>query len=90
MSDQPAGPLELKLTLRGAVFLGVGAFFDITTALPSRSSRPRPPSSGLGVLKGRVAGSALTRSGVQVLLIGGASAGIGYLIGNLVPRLFGS
>jgi VIT1/CCC1 family predicted Fe2+/Mn2+ transporter len=43
---------------------------------------------GLGVLKGRVAHMALLRSGLQVLVIGGASAGIGYLIGTLGPRLF--
>jgi VIT1/CCC1 family predicted Fe2+/Mn2+ transporter len=45
---------------------------------------------GLGLLKGRVAGMSLLRSGVQVLAVGGASAGIGYLIGHAVPRLFGA
>jgi VIT1/CCC1 family predicted Fe2+/Mn2+ transporter len=44
----------------------------------------------LGMVKGRVARMALVRSGVQVLLIGGGSAAIGYLIGLLVPRLFGA
>jgi VIT1/CCC1 family predicted Fe2+/Mn2+ transporter len=43
----------------------------------------------LGVLKGRVARMALVRSGLQVLVIGGASAGIGYLIGVVGPKLFG-
>lgn len=43
----------------------------------------------LGVVKGRVAHMALVRSGVQVLFVGGASAGIGWLIGSLGPRLFG-
>jgi len=43
----------------------------------------------LGIVKGRVARTALLRSGIQVLLIGGGSATIGYLIGALVPRLFG-
>jgi predicted membrane protein (TIGR00267 family) len=38
----------------------------------------------LGVVKGRVARLALVRSGVQVLVIGGASAAIGYLIGALL------
>jgi len=42
----------------------------------------------LGVVKGRVARTALLRSGVQVLLIGGGSAAIGYLIGAIIPRLF--
>lgn len=39
----------------------------------------------LGLLKGRVAGQALLRSGLQVLLVGGASAAIGYAVGVLVP-----
>ncbi len=43
----------------------------------------------LGLIKGRVAGMALLRSGTQVLLIGGASAAIGYLIGNFIPKLLG-
>jgi predicted membrane protein (TIGR00267 family) len=38
----------------------------------------------LGVVKGRVARLALVRSGTQVLAIGSASAGIGYLIGTLI------
>jgi vacuolar iron transporter family protein len=42
---------------------------------------------GLGLVKGRVAGMALVRSGLQVLLVGGGSATIGYLIGVLVPEL---
>lgn len=42
----------------------------------------------LGAVKGRVAGMALLRSGVQVLLVGGGSASIGYLIGVIVPGLF--
>ncbi|HSP73905.1 MAG TPA: VIT1/CCC1 transporter family protein [Gaiellaceae bacterium] len=42
----------------------------------------------LGLVKGRVVGSALLRSGLQVLLVGGASAAIGWLIGAFVPKLF--
>lgn len=38
----------------------------------------------LGVVKGRVARLALVQSGFQVLVIGGASAAIGYVIGALV------
>ena len=45
---------------------------------------------GLGLFKGRVARLALLRSGLQVLVIGGASAGIGYLIGSFGPKLFGA
>ena len=42
----------------------------------------------LGLVKGRFAGMALMRSGLQVLLVGGGSAAIGYLIGVVVPELF--
>jgi hypothetical protein len=35
----------------------------------------------LGLAKGKVARLTLVRSGLQVLVIGGASAGVGYLIG---------
>jgi VIT1/CCC1 family predicted Fe2+/Mn2+ transporter len=43
---------------------------------------------GLGLVKGRVVGSALLTSGLQVLLVGGASAAIGWLIGAYIPELF--
>jgi VIT1/CCC1 family predicted Fe2+/Mn2+ transporter len=42
----------------------------------------------LGVVKGRVARMAILRSGLQVLVVGGLSAAIGWAIGELVPRLF--
>jgi VIT1/CCC1 family predicted Fe2+/Mn2+ transporter len=45
------------------------------------------PLFALGVLKGRVAGVVLLRIGLQVLLVGGGSAAIDYLIGVLVPKL---
>jgi VIT1/CCC1 family predicted Fe2+/Mn2+ transporter len=43
---------------------------------------------GLGLVKGRVTGTGLLRSGSQVLLVGGASAATGWLIGAFVPQLF--
>jgi vacuolar iron transporter family protein len=42
---------------------------------------------GLGLVKGRATGTGLLRSGSQVLLIGGASAATGWLIGAFVPEL---
>lgn len=42
----------------------------------------------LGIVKGRVARMALLRSGMQVLLVGGASAAIGWSIGVFIPNLF--
>ena len=63
-------------------------FLPMSVALPVSLVCTGLALFGLGVLKGRVARMALLRSGLQVLLIGGASAGIGYLIGSLGPKLF--
>jgi VIT1/CCC1 family predicted Fe2+/Mn2+ transporter len=43
----------------------------------------------VGVAKGRVTRLSLVRSGLQVLLIGTASAGVGFAIGRLVTSLAG-
>jgi VIT1/CCC1 family predicted Fe2+/Mn2+ transporter len=65
-------------------------FMSIGTGLVASLAATAVALFALGVLKGRVAGMALVRSGLQVLAIGGASAAIGYLIGHLVPRFFGA
>jgi len=44
---------------------------------------------GLGIAKGRVARHAWARSGAQVMLVGSASAAIGFLIGHLVTAITG-
>jgi VIT1/CCC1 family predicted Fe2+/Mn2+ transporter len=44
----------------------------------------------LGYIKGRVARLSLLRSGLEVLVVGGLSAGIGYVIGSVGPQLFGA
>jgi VIT1/CCC1 family predicted Fe2+/Mn2+ transporter len=63
-------------------------FWKISTALPVSLLATAVALFSLGILKGVVARLALFRSGLQVLLIGGASAGLGYLIGEYAPRLF--
>jgi VIT1/CCC1 family predicted Fe2+/Mn2+ transporter len=65
-------------------FLGVGTALIVSLVATALAL------FALGVVKGRVAGMAIAHSGLQVLAIGGASAAIGYLIGNFVPSLFGS
>jgi VIT1/CCC1 family predicted Fe2+/Mn2+ transporter len=65
-------------------------FMSIGTGLVASLAATAVALFALGVLKGRVAGMVLVRSGLQVLAIGGASAAIGYLIGHLVPGLFGA
>jgi VIT1/CCC1 family predicted Fe2+/Mn2+ transporter len=43
----------------------------------------------VGVVKGRLANLNLFRSSLEVVVVGGASALGGYLLGTYVPRLFG-
>ena len=60
-------------------------FWSVTTALAISLVATGAALFALGIIKGRIARLALLRSGIQVLLIGGASAGIGYLVGSAVP-----
>jgi VIT1/CCC1 family predicted Fe2+/Mn2+ transporter len=43
----------------------------------------------VGIIKGRLANLNLFRSSLEVVVVGGASALGGYLLGTYVPRLFG-
>jgi VIT1/CCC1 family predicted Fe2+/Mn2+ transporter len=63
-------------------------FFSLHVALALSLAATGCALFALGVLKGRVARLSLVRSGLQVLVIGALSAGIGYLIGGLGPHLF--
>lgn len=51
----------------------------------ARVAAERIARSKLALIKTKV-----VRSGLQVLIVGGASAGIGFLIGSVGPRLFGA
>lgn len=64
--------------------------FSLGVALPLSLAATGLALFGLGVAKGHVARMALVRSGLQVLAVGGVSAGAGYVIGVVVPRLFGA
>jgi vacuolar iron transporter family protein len=63
-------------------------FFGMHLALALSLASTGCALFALGVLKGRVTRDALVRSGLQVLVVGALSAGIGYLIGGLGPHLF--
>jgi VIT1/CCC1 family predicted Fe2+/Mn2+ transporter len=63
-------------------------FWSVGTALLVSLAATGVALFGLGLVKGRFVGGALLRSGAQVLLVGGTSAAIGWLIGALVPQLF--
>ena len=63
-------------------------FWSVSTALVVSLVATALALFGLGLVKGRVVGSTLVTSGLQVLLVGGASATIGWLIGAYIPKLF--
>ena len=65
------------------------AALPLSTALPVSIVCTLVALFALGVTKGRVARQHLVRSGIQVLLIGGLSAAIGYGIGHLVTAIAG-
>jgi VIT1/CCC1 family predicted Fe2+/Mn2+ transporter len=73
--------------LAAAIPLWPYFFWSVATALPISLAATALALFGLGVTKGRVTGTGLARSGMQVLLVGGASAAIGWVIGALVPGL---
>jgi len=74
--------------LAAAVPLWPYFVWDLGTALVVSLAATALALFGLGAVKGRVTGTSIVRSGVQVLLIGGASAALGWSIGASVPALF--
>ena len=63
-------------------------FFGMHVAMALSMAATGCALFALGMLKGRVARLSLVRSGLQVLVVGALSAGIGYLVGGLGPHLF--
>jgi VIT1/CCC1 family predicted Fe2+/Mn2+ transporter len=63
--------------------LGPYLFFGQTLAVPLSIGLTGAALFVLGIVKGRVARLALLRSGVEVLIVGGVAAGVGYLIGSI-------
>lgn len=63
-------------------------FWSVSTALVVSLVATGLALFGLGLVKGRVVGMALLKSGTQVLLIGGTSAAIGWVIGAYIPEFF--
>lgn len=64
-------------------------FFSISTALPVSLVCTLAALFALGIVKGRVARQQLLRAGLQVLLIGGVSASVGWIIGHVVTKIVG-
>jgi vacuolar iron transporter family protein len=78
-----AGVVAASFVAGSLVPLGPYLFFDLSLAVPLSIALTGLALFGLGVLKGKVARLALLRSGLEVLLVGGVAAGVGYLIGTL-------
>jgi VIT1/CCC1 family predicted Fe2+/Mn2+ transporter len=89
--EEPASALG-DAAIVGFAYLAAAAvplwpyfIWEVATALPISLGVTGIALFALGVMKGRVARLALARSGIQVFLIGGASASIGYLVGTFIP-----
>jgi VIT1/CCC1 family predicted Fe2+/Mn2+ transporter len=83
-----AGVVGGMYLLAAAVPLWPYFFWSVGTALLVSLVATALALFGLGLVKGRLVGMALAKSGTQVLLVGGASAAIGYLIGTVAPEFF--
>jgi len=64
-------------------------FFPINVALPLSLLLTFVALIIVGVIKGRLANLNLVRSCLEIVLVGGASAAGGYLLGSLIPHLLG-
>jgi len=64
-------------------------FFGIGVALPISIGCTLVALFVLGLVKGKVARQGLLFAGLQVLLIGGVSAGVGWVIGHVVTKIVG-
>ena len=65
----------------------VGEYLAQHDAQPETVEKLRCPLFAVGVAKGLITRLSLLRSGLQVLIVGSVSAGVGYAIGHLVTTL---
>ena len=61
--------------------------WEVHTALIVSLAATAAALVGVGVLKAQIAGLRRLRSGLRVLAIGGGAALIGFIVGELIPRL---
>jgi VIT1/CCC1 family predicted Fe2+/Mn2+ transporter len=64
-------------------------FFPVGVALPLSIALTLIALVIVGIIKGRLANLNLVRSSIEVVLVGGLSALGGFLLGSLIPHLFG-
>ena len=83
------------LTMSGSYIVGsifpliAYFFFPINVALPISLVLTFAALIIVGIIKGRLANLNLVRSALEVVVVGGASALGGYLLGTLIPHLLG-
>lgn len=80
------------LTYGGAALIPLWPylFWSVSSALPVSLLVTALALFALGIIKGKVVRMALLRSGFEVLLVGGASGVLGYLVGIVVPLVLGT
>jgi VIT1/CCC1 family predicted Fe2+/Mn2+ transporter len=78
-----AGVVAASFVAGALVPLAPYLVLDVDLAVPVSVAMTGAALFALGVLKGKVARLAPLRSGLEVLLVGGLAAGLGYLIGSL-------
>jgi vacuolar iron transporter family protein len=83
------------LTMSGSYIVGsifpliAYFFFPVRVALPISIGLTALALAVVGIIKGRLASLNLVRSVLEVVVVGGVSALGGYLLGTVVPHLFG-
>ncbi|MDQ2830630.1 MAG: VIT1/CCC1 transporter family protein [Chloroflexota bacterium] len=86
----PAALTMAAAYIVGSLFPLIAYFiFPIRIALPISIGLTIVALIVVGIIKGKLATLNLWRSTIEVVVIGGASALGGYLLGTYVPHLFG-
>ena len=76
--------------IAGSIFpLAPYFFVSVLTALPISIALTIGALIAVGLIKGRLTSLNLVRSVLEIVMVGGASAGGGYLLGTTIPRLLG-
>ena len=74
----------------GSIFpLAPYFFVPVHTALPISIVLTIVALIVVGTIKGRLTSLSLFRSVAEIVVVGGVSAGGGYLLGTLIPQIFG-
>ncbi len=74
----------------GSIFPLIAYFFlPVPVALPVSLALTVVALVVVGVIRGRLASINLIKSSLEIVVVGAASALGGYLLGTLIPRIFG-